>query len=272
MYSDKETQTSYDYLKKVVHSLDEPICIVGGWAIFLTVNPAYQQRFNIPYLGSRDIDLGFHFEPKQTDSELKKSAFAKALKKLESEGFESIDFRLVKHLDRETGIPLPKEEYKTKPLFDIIEMYVDLMVDNIPENFTPVFGMGVADEPLIEQVFKNENYRSELVEFDKKLYLPSPTILLSTKLKSLPNRQKDDKRLKDIHDICGVLLFSRQPLDEFKPVSTFLTKEQLEKGLNTITDQEIALVENNLRLAPNEFRVVWQKLKRKANGWSKSEK
>ena len=44
MYKDVETETSYKYLKTVLSELKEPICILGGWAVFFTVNKNYQKQ------------------------------------------------------------------------------------------------------------------------------------------------------------------------------------------------------------------------------------
>ena len=62
MYDDFETKTSYKYLKEVIENINEPICLLGGWAIYFHVNDAFQKRQGRPYLGSRDIDLGFNMQ------------------------------------------------------------------------------------------------------------------------------------------------------------------------------------------------------------------
>ena len=62
MYKEFETRTSYKYLKEVISALEEPICILGGWAVYFHVNMNFQKSQGRPYIGSRDIDVGFHFE------------------------------------------------------------------------------------------------------------------------------------------------------------------------------------------------------------------
>ena len=59
MYEDVEIETSYRYLKIVFSRLKEPIFILGGWAVFFTVNADYKRKAKRDYIGSRDIDLGF---------------------------------------------------------------------------------------------------------------------------------------------------------------------------------------------------------------------
>ncbi len=60
MYQDQETKTSFHYLNKVINSLEEPICLLGGWAVYFSVNERFEKEKGYPYLGSRDIDLGFN--------------------------------------------------------------------------------------------------------------------------------------------------------------------------------------------------------------------
>jgi hypothetical protein len=50
MYKEFETKTSFKYLKEVINSLKEPICILGGWAVFFHVNKKFQEAQGRPYL------------------------------------------------------------------------------------------------------------------------------------------------------------------------------------------------------------------------------
>lgn len=76
MYQDYETQISQDHLTAVFSQMKEPVCLLGGWAVYLTVNKRFNEANGRNYLGSRDIDLGFHINPKWPMEELKKSALA----------------------------------------------------------------------------------------------------------------------------------------------------------------------------------------------------
>jgi hypothetical protein len=85
LYSDFETETSYVYLHKIVSILNEPICILGGWAVYFTVNTAFQKDQGRNYLGSRDIDLGFYLSKDLTKHQLKNSTIGTALSLLEKQ-------------------------------------------------------------------------------------------------------------------------------------------------------------------------------------------
>lgn len=81
MYEDREIKISRKYLEEVISSIDEPIVVLGGWAVRYLVNDKYQKNTGRYYLGSRDIDLGFQISTR----DLKDTAFFKALTKLQND-------------------------------------------------------------------------------------------------------------------------------------------------------------------------------------------
>src|SRR3989344_1195178 len=251
MYPQKETDQSFEYLKKVVAILDEPICLIGGWAIYFTVNKNYQASVGRKYIGSKDIDLGFHIDEKQ---EFANSAFAKAIKKLEEEGFTEAGGRMVKDLDYDTGKEIKPEDAKTKPIYELHKMYVDLMADQIPK--TNPWGKSglIFDEELLDYVFDDERHRIELEQFKRKLWMPQPWLLLAMKIKALPNRQKDHKRQKDIADISVILTFTNQ-LTYGPNLTQVLSRDKILESLNSITEEEVKETEKLLGLQTNTFRA-----------------
>lgn len=208
LYSTIETDTSYKYLQQIVNILDEPICILGGWAVYLTVNTNFKKAEGRNYLGSKDVDLGFHIDRSLEKMQLKNTAMAKSLEKIEKDGFKPQSFRYYKEIHYETGKELTPEEIKTTPSHNIFTMYIDPMVDYIHPAFKEIFGFTPADESLLMPVFKRSIYRNELHEFNKDLWLPTPDILLATKMKSLPTRPEGDKFIKDICDIYSLSWYS----------------------------------------------------------------
>ncbi|GEM_PF-541815 len=252
MYPEKETSLSYEYLQKVVSALEEPICLIGGWAIYLTVNKAYNASTGKDYIGSRDIDLGFHIEEKQ---ELKNTTFGKAMKKLEEEGFTEVGGRMVKNLDYDTGEEVEPKEAKEKPMYELHKMYVDLMVDHAPKPDNLKETNLIFDEELLQYVFDDPTHREELEQFNKKLWMPKPWLLLAMKTKSLPNRQKDHKRQKDIADIAAITLFTKQEDTPYNLIEV-LRKDKILQSLKSITPDEIAGTESLLGVQPNSFRAA----------------
>jgi len=252
MYPKKETAHSYSYLEKVVSVLQEPVCLIGGWAVYFTVNQTYKANVGKDYIGSRDIDLGFHIDEEQ---DFGNSAFAKTIKKLEEEGFKEVGGRLVKNLDYDTGKEMESEEAKAKPMSDLHQIYVDLLIDQKPKSKTWENMELVFDEELLSYVFDDEKHREELDQFHKKLWVPQPWLLLAMKVKALPRRQKDHKRQKDIADIAAILLFRSQP-DYGIRLLRVAHKENILDSLNSITPKEITDTEKLIGVANNSFKTT----------------
>lgn len=234
MYREFETETSYKYLQEAIKALKEPICVLGGWAVFFHVNKNFQQAQGRPYLGSRDIDLGFHLPKEATVEQLKQSQFAASLKVMRDVlKFEPVSFRLLKEVHMETGKEIRKEEQVLA--YNRFNMYVDLIVDNIPANFKEVFGFQPIDEPLLYHVFTEEKCREEMKEFDKKLLLPTPEVLLGTKVNSLAGRDKKHKRVKDICDVFALLWYAGSiPQGLAARAEAFIVKPKLKQTLASL--------------------------------------
>ena len=43
LYTKFETEISYKYLQQIINFLDEPICLLGGWAVYITVNDNFKK-------------------------------------------------------------------------------------------------------------------------------------------------------------------------------------------------------------------------------------
>ncbi|MDG6218320.1 MAG: hypothetical protein QCI00_02650 [Candidatus Thermoplasmatota archaeon] len=69
---------------------------------------------------------------------------------------------------------------------------------------------------MLSHVFQDETCRTELTEFNKRLLLPAPEILLATKLKSVCNRTKDEKLIEDICDIYVLSWYSPRKFHQLK--------------------------------------------------------
>jgi len=254
VYKDFETRASYRYLKEVIDNLAEPICILGGWAVFFLVNPRFQKAQGRPYIGSRDIDLGFNVH-----GDLKKSVLAQTIKVLtEQLNFNPLSFRLVKEIHTET-----EEEIKAGeivPTHFTFPMYVDLIVDNIPEEFYEVFKFNPIDEPLLRFVFENDE-SVQMTEFDKKLLLPKPELILAMKIRSIPDRDKEHKRIKDICDIFALLWYSGI-VPEKANISRYVSENDVKKCLQTITDADLEKSAVQLGHSREELKKVINLLSR----------
>jgi hypothetical protein len=226
-YKEFETRTSYRYLKEVIHSLKEPICILGGWAVFFHVNRNFEKAQGRPYLGSRDIDLGFNISKDMT-------ALSQTIKILtEKLKFKPLSFRLVKEIHTKTEEEI--SDGALIPAHFIFPMYVDLIVDSIPKDFKSIFHFDPIDEPLLKLAFDKKEY-TLLKEFDKKLLLPNPELLMAMKINSLPGRDKEHKRTKDICDLFTLAWYANLKLDEIN-LARYISRKNLKICLEILTDE-----------------------------------
>lgn len=62
MYETRITDLSKQYLEKLVKVIEDDIYLLGGWAVYYVVNENFSKIRKRDYIGSRDIDIGFHFE------------------------------------------------------------------------------------------------------------------------------------------------------------------------------------------------------------------
>ncbi len=242
MYYDKyETDISEKYLQKILAF--RGIVLIGGWAVYIHVNKNFRKARGRNYSGSRDIDLGFHMDAKWDDDELKNSAFFKLSDHLNKNGFEWQGFRMLKNFHTETEKELSLEESKKLYAYNIFPLYVDLIVDFIHPKFKDVFGFIPIDEPLLKYVFENNKYCKNIRLFGAEAILPTPDLLLAMKLNSLPGRDKEHKRIKDISDIFALLFFSEENLEDIKEkLFSLYEKEKATNIIKNITDKDISSV------------------------------
>lgn len=231
MYADFETRTSFRYLKEVIQGLNDPICLLGGWAVYLHVNERFEKAQGRPYLGSRDIDLGFSMS-----GDMKGSTLAKATTILQDAlGFRPLSFRFFKETHTETGEEIRKGEIV--PSHYIFPMYVDVIVDTIPAGFRQVFGFNPIDEPLLTFVFEKKECLS-VKEFGRRILLPKPELLLAMKVHSLPNRDKEHKLVKDICDAFALAWYTGIRLDKLN-LTEYLPKKDFGRCLKAINRERI---------------------------------
>ncbi len=240
--------------------LEQPICMLGGWAVFFHVNKAYQEENNIPYLGSRDIDLGFHFEENPTDHELINSEFAKATRILEKDlGFEPISFRLRKDLHSETGKEIKENEHV--PAHFRFNMFIDPIIDRIPKNFTKILKFHPIDEPLLQFAFEQEKYRSNKQTLHKKLLLPSVSLMVAMKIKALPNRGKQHKRVKDICDLFALIWYGEETTKSIKEqITNLVTIKDITKAIECLEKDSLEAASSALNHTINEIDTTIRNL------------
>jgi len=257
LYQPHEIEISQKYLQTVVSKLKEPVCMLGGWAVYITVSENFKREHGREYLGSRDIDLGFHIDKDWNRGELDNSDFSRTIKTLREMDFEYLSFRLVKHFHADTRRELKEKETVKTPSYEMFDLFVDPVVDHIHPDAYAVFGFAPIDEPLLERVFLDNKCRSVEL-FGRSILLPLAEVLLATKLRSVRQRDKEHKRTKDIADIYALSWYSDEQLtflkrnlaavispQETRAVIECLTKEDL-KSVSTVLDVETTQIERVL--------------------------
>ena len=234
--------------------------MLGGWAVYKIVNESFRRNNGRDYLGSRDIDLGFHIDANASTDDLKKSDLAAAVNALKSDGFEAVGFRLVKHFDIDSRKELTPEEAKQKPSYDLFEVYVDPIVDVIPSNAQVAFGFVPIDEPVLSYVFQPSGGQTTQI-FGKTVILPLPHLLLATKFRSMLNRDKEHKMIKDLADIYALAWHSPTRLDSLKrQIEPIMNKEARKKVLMNVTPEHVDLFSRATGVDTSELKQVLAEL------------
>ena len=261
MYESPETQTSEKYLQKIFKLIKGNICLLGGWATHHVVNQNFRKATGRNYIGSRDIDIGFHINKNWTEEQLRKSEFYTALKQIENMGFQPISFRLAKDFNLETGQELTPAESAKLQLYEILRLYVDLVVDYIHPRIKLLLGFVPIDEPLLSLVFtKNLSITTKL--FGTNILMPQTHVLLAMKLNSVINRDKEDKRIKDISDIYALLWHSDTKITQLKKqLYSIYHPEKARTTTQAFTKTEIQNVSKNIGVGADQITRVLTELR-----------
>ncbi len=260
LYQNYETEISQEHLSAVFAQMKEPVCLLGGWAVYLTVNTKFNKAHGRNYLGSRDIDLGFHIDPTWSTKELENSALAQSVNILKGRGFIGVSSRFVKYYDINTKKELTEEQTKKMQTYDMFQLYVDPMSDNIHADAQKIVGFPLLDESLLSHVFVNQKF-TILNEFGGKFKLPTPEVLIAAKIKSAPNRTKDDKRIKDISDIYALLWYSDVDFKDLREkVQQISGIQKIRDAVSGFTIDEYGAVSNALGIDSKEIVQVINEL------------
>jgi hypothetical protein len=262
LYEPNELKTSERQLEKIFKQLPSPTCLLGGWAAYHIVNKSFEKANGRKYIGSRDIDIGFHIDKAWTQKQLAKSKFATAIGIIENMGFRCISFRLEKDFNLDTGMELTPEQSTRLPLYQIFQLYVDPIVDYIHPRIKALLGFVPIDEPLLSLVFQDKMHTKAIL-FEKTVLLPEPHVLLAMKLNSAPKRDKENKRIKDIADIYALLWHSNIALPQLKKqLFSIYPKEQTTKTIQGFKKEDIEKASVAIGMNAQELSRVLAELKR----------
>jgi len=207
-------------------------------------------------LGSKDIDIGFHFDPSWDEKKFDKSPFGMAIIKIQELGFESESFRFVKRFRASDGDELTAEESRRLQSYDIFPLYVDVLVDSASKKRFRMAKFKVAEELLLIRVFAGKEFLTRKLE-GSNVMIPHPQLQMEMKIRSFPQRTTDGKRTKDLIDLCALILYSRfkPPIlnDKSKGVRAL---SSYNRAVKKIKDEEWTTVSTALDITVNEAKRV----------------
>ncbi|MBM5806068.1 MAG: hypothetical protein FJZ49_08430 [Candidatus Verstraetearchaeota archaeon] len=255
LYEPGEIRTSESQLQIIFKQL-RTVCLLGGWATYCIVNNNFERASGRRYIGSRDIDIGFHIDMNWNEAQLGESGFITAIKTIEKMGFRSVGFRLVKDFNLDTGEELLPEESAKLPLYQVFQLYIDPVVDHIHPKMQDLVGFVPIDEPLLSLVFQGKMYTMTPL-YGKRVMLPKPHVLLAMKLNSAPKRDRENKRIKDIADIYALLWYSDTALPRLKrQLFSIYPEKQVRKTIESFTEEDITRVSNAIGVSTQEISRV----------------
>jgi len=257
MYNENEVNISNKWLNELF-SLGYDSCLIGGWAVYLLVTKNFEEEYGRKYIGSKDIDMGFHINIQWNFEQLKNSDYMKLCTYLDSKGFTWIGYRYFKNYDYETKNELSYEESKNKPEHELIKLYIDPIVDEIHPDFKCKFNMNLIDEPVLSIAFDENRFIK--ISIDRTyVKIPHPHLLLAMKLKCVRHREKEHKRLKDISDIFALIWYTDETIDKLKNKVTKIIDESCIKSImSEFNDEEIKKVADFLEIEQERIKAVFR--------------
>lgn len=257
-YVDDITQFSKDELHDVLQASTPPICLLGGWAVHFHVNEPFRETTGRDYIGSRDIDLGIHVDPESSPEELEDGAVGQTLQEIEEAGFQRSRFGFKKTVDRETGKTLSETEAANSAMHELFEVYIDLLPDRRePENFEKAFGFRPPAEPLLQPVFEGDAGEplTDHVGFEvaEDVLIADVPVLAAMKARSTPDRDKNQKRVKDIADIHSLLWYVTDIAEVIDEIALHLESGDIERFDDSVSE---TLIEQAASLISVDSNVV----------------
>jgi len=164
--------------------------------------------------------------------------------------------------DRNTGCELSPEESNEKFLYEVLRLYVDLVVDQIPETFRETFGFTPIDEPLLTRAYDDDLFIDVTLE-GTSLRIVESTLLLCMKLRSMVSRTRDYKRIKDIADAYSLIWHSGKPFDAVKrDVAVILEPSIIRDTISGVKVDEVEGVSSLLGVEPEGMARVFRDFRR----------
>lgn len=211
-YDEQVTSLSERELRSTFQSVEPPAALLGGWAVHLHASPGFESEHGRRYVGSRDIDVGVHVDPEWAEKQFEESPVERSLRRIEEDGYSRSRFGFVKHFHRDTGTPISEVKASDFPMHDVFQVFVDVVPDTRElDGFRETFGFNPPGEPLLRPVLDGDAGEPLASYVDRDLpgsvSIVPPELLAAMKIRSMPDRDKSHKRVKDVADLHALLWY-----------------------------------------------------------------
>lgn len=178
-------------------------------------------------------------------------------------GYYELESRFVLYHDIETGAILTEDEFKRRYTYDVFDLFVDPIVDRMHHGTKTLFGLNPIDEPLLSNVFLDGRFTMSGY-FGREIMLPRPEILISMKINSVLNRNKEHKGIKDIADIYALVWYSGTEFADLKyDVQKICGIQKISTTVSAFTNTDYGAVSRAIGVGKDEVsRVIAEIAKR----------
>jgi len=263
-YVPQVTELSEQELQAIFEAAESPVCLLGGWAVHLHVNDGFQAEHGREYIGSRDIDIGVHIDPAWTEPELGERPVATSISEIQGLGYTKSRFGFVQNFHRDTQERISEDAAANYGMHEVFQVYVDLIPDTTElDMFSDVFGFNPPAETLLNPVF-TDGEGEELSKYvswglsDEKLIVP-PELLAAMKIRSLPDRDKSHKRVKDVSDLHSLLWYVKDYNEMVDGVFEYISASDVSRLKKAIDD---AVFMNAAQLLQIEGQLISDSIQR----------
>jgi len=259
------TKLSEKELQSVFTVAEPPICLLGGWAVHLHVNSGFTQSHGREYIGSRDIDIGVHIDSDWGSQELETSSVGETLAEIEGLGYEKSRFGFVQNFHRETGERISESEAEQFGMHEVFQVYIDVIPDTTNlDNFQEKYGFTPPAETLLKPVFQNDigEPLSGYVSWDapSNVLIVPPELLAAMKIRSLPDRDKSHKRVKDAADLHSLLWYTKDYQEMKTGVMRHVSDDDMTRLEETINEELFERAAQLLQINPQLVSSSIQRL------------
>lgn len=240
-YVPQVTELSEQELQTVFEAASPPVCLLGGWAVHLHVNPGFQREHGREYIGSRDIDIGVHIDPDWKPNRFSEKPVSKSIEEIQGLGYTKSRFGFVQNFLRDTQERITEEEAKNYGMHEVFQVYIDVIPDTTElEVFHEKSGFKPPAEPLLRPVF-SEGIGESLNKYVSwtttvEVFIVPSKLLAAMKIRSLPDRDKSHKRVKDVADLHSLLWYVKDYNKMKTQALEYVSGQDLEQLENSVDD------------------------------------